>query len=217
MLLNKEEILNSIAQSLSTLDENGLRKSIKDAVEADVSPQEMIRLGISRGMEIVGEKYERGEYFLSELIMAGVTMNEAMDIIRPLLGTESSETKGTVIIGTVEGDLHDLGKNLVITMLTSAGFRVHDLGTDVSPSKFVEKTRELNPNMVCMSALLSVALPKVKETIDTLKEAGLRDKVKILVGGRCLNRTIAIEMGADAYGDDAWNALKSAKELLKFA
>jgi len=206
--------LNGIAESLAALDENGLREGMRSAMDASVPTQEIMRLGIGRGMQIVGEKYEKGEYFLSDLIIAGETMKEAMEMIRPLLKSEN-EARATAIIGTVQGDLHDLGKNLVISMLTSAGLKLHDLGTDVSPSTFVEKAEELKPDMVCMSALLSVALPKVKESIDALEKAGVRTRTRVLVGGRCLNQEIAAEMGADSYGEDAWDAVKKAKELLR--
>lgn len=212
--MSRDDVFKRIAESLASLNENELKTNIKNAVDGGVSAQDIIRFGIGKGMEIVGERYEKGEYFLSELIMAGVTMKEATDMLRPLLKSGSSEVKGTALIGTVEGDLHDLGKNLVITMLTSAGFEVRDLGTDVSPRKFVEETRELRPNLVCMSALLSVVLPKVKETVDALREAGFRDSAKVLVGGRCLNRSIAKEIGADSYGEDAWDAVRKARELL---
>lgn len=212
--MDKHQILNGIAESLAALDENGLREGMRSAMDASVPTQEIMRLGIGRGMQIVGEKYEKGEYFLSDLIIAGETMKEAMEMIRPLLKSEN-EARATAIIGTVQGDLHDLGKNLVISMLTSAGLKLHDLGTDVSPSTFVEKAEELKPDMVCMSALLSVALPKVKESIDALEKAGVRTRTRVLVGGRCLNQEIAAEMGADSYGEDAWDAVKKAKELLR--
>jgi methylmalonyl-CoA mutase cobalamin-binding domain/chain len=164
-------------------------------------------------MEIVGEKYENGEFFLSELIMAGVTMNDGMDLVKPLLKGEDTKSRGRVIIGTVEGDLHDIGKNIVITMLESSGFKVHDLGVDVSPLKFVEKIIELKPNILAMSALLSVTMNKVKETIDSIKNEKI-EMVKILVGGRCLDEKIAKEMGADAYGSDAWDGVLKARELV---
>jgi len=212
--LDKHQILNGIAESLAALDESGLRKGMRSAMDASVPPQEVMRSGIGKGMQIVGEKYEKGEYFLSDLIIAGETMKEAMEMIRPLLKSEN-EVRATAIIGTVQGDLHDLGKNLVISMLTSAGLKLHDLGTDVSPDKFVEKAEELKPDMVCMSALLSVALPKVKESIYALGKASVRTRARVLVGGRCLNREIAAEMGADSYGEDAWDAVKRAKELLR--
>jgi len=212
--LNKKEIFERIAKSLAELNSDALRKSIEDALQNKISPQEIIKEGMSKGMEIVGERYEKGDYFLSELIMAGVTMKEGMELIEPHLKGQAIENKGKIIIGTVEGDLHDIGKNIVATMLKSAEFEVHDLGVDVPPKTFVEKTKELKPDMVALSALLSVTISKVKETIDTLTESSLRKNVKVLVGGSCLNDKVAKEVGADAFGSDAWDGVIKAKQLL---
>jgi 5-methyltetrahydrofolate--homocysteine methyltransferase len=211
--LIQDELINEIINSLVKLDSEDLKKAIQKALDNKISPEQIISQGFGKGMEIVGEKYEDGEFFLSELIMAGVTMNDGMDLVKPLLKSEDTKSLGRVIIGTVEGDLHDIGKNIVITMLESSGFEVHDLGVDVSPIKFVEKTKELKPNILAMSALLSVTMNKVKETIDSIKNEKL-GIVKILVGGRCLDEKIAEEMGADAYGSDAWNGVLKARELV---
>jgi len=160
--LSKKDLLGKVAKSLAELDSDNLKSSIEVALQNKISPQEIIREGMSRGMEIVGERYEKGDYFLSELIMAGVTMKEGMALIEPHLKGQTTEAKGRVLIGTVEGDLHDIGKNIVATMLKSAEFEVHDLGVDVPPSTIVEKTKEFNPDIVALSALLSVTISKVK-------------------------------------------------------
>ncbi|MCW3976104.1 MAG: B12-binding domain-containing protein, partial [Candidatus Bathyarchaeota archaeon] len=152
----QDELINEIINSLIKLDSEDLKKSVQKALDNKISPEQIINQGFGKGMEIVGEKYEDGEFFLSELIMAGVTMNDGMDLVKPLLKSKDMKSLGRVIIGTVEGDLHDIGKNIVITMLESSGFEVHDLGVDVSPIKFVEKMKELKPNILAMSALLSV-------------------------------------------------------------
>jgi len=212
--LSKRELLEKVAMSLVELDSERLKNSIEDALQNKVLPQEIIKEGMGRGMELVGERYEKGEYFLSELIMAGVTMKEGMALVEPHLKGQTTETAGRVLIGTVEGDLHDIGKNIVATMLQSAAFEVHDLGVDVPPKTFVEKTRGLKPDIVALSALLSVTIGKVKETIDALKEFSLRENVKVLVGGSCLNEKVAREVGADAYGYDAWDGVNKAKQLL---
>jgi len=146
--------------------------------------------------------------------MAGVTMDEALDLIRPQMKQGAIEPIGKVVIGTVEGDLHDIGKNIVISMLQSAGFQVNDLGVDVPPTKFVEAVRKEKPDLLCLSTLLSVTMPKVQETIEALKVGGLRKATKVLVGGRCLNGEIAEKMGADGYGRDAWDAVVKAKSLM---
>lgn len=212
--MSKRELLEKVAMSLVELDSERLKNSIEDALQNGVLPQEIIKEGMGRGMQTVGERYERGEYFLSELIMAGVTMKEGMALVEPHLKGQTTETAGRVLIGTVEGDLHDIGKNIVATMLESAAFEVHDLGVDVPPKTFVEKAKGLKPDIVALSALLSVTIGKVKETIDALKESSLRENVKVLVGGSCLNEKVAREVGADAYGYDAWDGVNKAKQLL---
>ena len=212
--MEKQKILNKVANSLAELDSETLKMSLEDALQNKISVQEIIREGLGKGMEIVGERYERGEYFLSELIMAGVTMREGMVLIEPHFKGQTSETRGKVLIGTVEGDLHDIGKNIVATMLRSAEFEVHDLGVDVPPDVFIKKTKEFKPDIVALSALLSVTLGKVKETISALSNLPIRKDLKIIVGGSCLNLKIAKEFGADAFGHDAWDGMNQAKQLI---
>lgn len=207
-------VLDEIGGNLVELKSEEVQQAIDKALDAKFTPQEIIQRGLSEGMENVGRRYERGDYFLSELIMAATIMNEAMEILRPHLKGKSLEDSGKVVIGTVEGDLHDIGKNIVVSMLESAGFGVDDLGIDVPPARFLEKVRENRPDLLCMSTLLSVTMSKVKETIESLEEADLRKGVKILVGGRCLNEKIASEMGADAFGEDAWDAVNKARQLI---
>lgn len=210
----KQEILAKIANSLAELDSETLKTSLEDALQKKISVQDIIREGLGKGMEIVGERYERGEYFLSELIMAGVTMREGMLFIEPYFKGQTSETRGKILIGTVEGDLHDIGKNIVATMLRSAEFEVHDLGVDVPAETFVKKTKEIKPDIIALSALLSVALGKVKETIKAISDTSLRKNLKIIIGGSCLNPRIAEELGADAFGRDAWDGVNQAKQLI---
>jgi 5-methyltetrahydrofolate--homocysteine methyltransferase len=213
--MDKSDLLNQIATALADLDSDGIKREIQSAIEHGVSVQELIRNGLGEGMRIVGERYEKGEYFLAELIMAGVTMNEALELIKPLLNEKRVERIGKAVIGTVMGDLHDIGKNIVISMLQSAGFDIIDLGVDVPPEKFVEAVKTYRPNLLCLSALLSVTMPNIEATVRALEREGLRKDVKILVGGRCLNSEIASRMGADAYGKDAWDAVVKAKLLIK--
>lgn len=212
--MDKQETLAKIANSLTELDSETLKKSLEDAAHNKISVQEIIREGLGKGMQIVGERYERGEYFLSELIMAGVTMREGMVLMEPYFKGQTSETRGKILIGTVEGDLHDIGKNIVATMLRSAEFEVHDLGVDVPPETFVKKTQELKPDIVALSALLSVTIGKVKETIKALSDTSLRKDLKIIIGGSCINLKIAKELGADAFGRDAWDGVNQAKQLI---
>ena len=212
--MDKQETLAKIANSLAELDSETLKKSLENALHNKISVQEIIREGLGKGMQVVGERYEKGEYFLSELIMAGVTMREGMMLMEPYFKGQTSETRGKILIGTVEGDLHDIGKNIVATMLRSAEFEVHDLGVDVSPETFVKKTEEIKPDIVALSALLSVTLGKVKETIRALSDSSLRKDLKIIIGGSCLNLKIAKELGADAFGRDAWDGVNQAKQLI---
>lgn len=209
------DILRDIARSLVDLDMEAAKRGVEEALKASIPPRDIIKEGLGKGMELVGQKYEKNEFFLSELIFSSAIMNAGMALLEPHLGSDAPSALARVVIGTVEGDLHDIGKNLVATMLTSAGYEVHDLGVDVPPKKFIEKVKELKPDLVCMSALLSVTMPTVEETVKALEEASVRRSVKVLVGGCCLNKQIAQRMGADAYGQDAWDALSKAKELLQ--
>lgn len=213
--MNEREALDKVAEAIVSFDSEKLRVALDGALTSGVSVDQMITGGLGKGMEIVGERYETGEYFLSDLIMSATIMNEALQDLKPMIEPISSMDKVKVLIGTVEGDLHDIGKNLVKYMLESAGYDVLDLGVDVAPRKFVEKTKEIEPMMVCISALLSVTMSKVKDTIEAISGAGLRSTVKILVGGRCLTEEIAKTMGADDYGRDCFDGLRKAKELLR--
>lgn len=212
---NSEEILANLAEAIVAFDSERLKESLKEALNSEIPVDTIIKKGLGKGMEIVGKKYEEGEFFLSELIMSSVVMNEAMEQLKPILKKSHTQGRDMILIGTVEGDLHDIGKNLVKYMLESAGYEVIDLGVDVAPARFVEKAVELKPKILCMSALLSITVPKVKHTIEALENAGMRRNVKVLVGGRCLSKEMAEKIGADAYGEDAWDGLKKAQELLE--
>ncbi|MCD6291799.1 MAG: corrinoid protein [Anaerolineae bacterium] len=188
------------------------------ALDAGVSPGTILQEGLIPGMAEVGRRFEEREYYVPELLIAARAMHAALDILRPLL-TASDEVQplGTVVIGTVRGDLHDIGKNLVSMMLEGAGFEVRDLGIDVSPEKFVDAAREGNCDIIAMSALLTTTMPSMKLTIDALKEAGLRDKVKVMIGGAPITQEYADQIGADGYGEDANQAVWVAKQLLGIA
>ncbi len=210
-----EEMMKTIAESLTNLDDETCKATLKKAIDEGVPVETIIREGLGKGMEEVGQRYENGEFFLSELIMAATIMDESMVMVKPLLKyDESGASTGKLVIGTVEGDMHDIGKNIVIAMLESAGFQVIDLGVDVAPEKFVETIKEEKPDIVSMSVLLSATVDKVQETIEAIKAGGVRDTVKILVGGRAIDDQIGGKMGADAYGEDAWDAVRKAKGLM---
>lgn len=207
--------MKTIAESLTNLDDETVKSTLKKAIDSGVDVETIIKDGLGKGMEEVGQRYENGEFFLSELIMAATIMDEAMVMVKPLLKYDKAKKGGgKIVIGTVQGDMHDIGKNIVIAMLESAGFEVIDLGVDVAPEKFVATIKEEKPDLVSMSVLLTATVDKVQETIDAIKASGIRDVVKILVGGRAIDDQIGRKMGADSYGEDAWDAVKKAKALV---
>jgi 5-methyltetrahydrofolate--homocysteine methyltransferase len=193
-----EDMMKTIAESLTNLDDETVKSTLKNAIDEGVPVETIIRDGLGKGMEEVGQRYENGEFFLSELIMAATIMDESMVLVKPLLKYDDTKAGGgKIVIGTVQGDMHDIGKNIVIAMFESAGFQVIDLGVDVAPEKFVEAIKEEKPDVVSMSVLLSATVDKVQETIDAIKAGGVRDSVKILVGGRAIDNQIGGKMGAD--------------------
>ena len=165
------------------------------------------------GMEVVGARMKTGECFIPEVLLSARVMQAALDTLRPHLAEGDTATSGKVVIGTVEGDLHDIGKNLVAMMLQGAGWEVINLGTGVTPAQFVEAVREHRPRIIGMSALLTTTVPKMKATIESLKEAGLRDQVVVMVGGAPVTQAFADEIGADGYGANAGGAVDRAKAL----
>ncbi|MBS7642907.1 MAG: corrinoid protein [Candidatus Bathyarchaeia archaeon] len=203
MSSKREEILARLRDCIVNFDIDGIKDAAREAIEAGIPAYEAIMEGMAKGMDIVGRKYEEGEYFLAELIMAGETMKEGMKILEPYLKAGDIPKLGRVVIGTVEGDLHDIGKNIVVTLLSASGFDVIDLGVDVTADKFVEAVKQYKPDIVGMSALLTTTMVNMKKVIEALKEAGLRDSVKIIVGGAPLTEEFAKEIGADGYAPDA--------------
>jgi 5-methyltetrahydrofolate--homocysteine methyltransferase len=210
------EILNSIKESLINLDLDRTVDFVKKAIEYGVKPLDIINV-LADGMKIVGDSYEKGVYFVADLIVASEIFKEVMNILEPLIMREKEGLKpiGRVVIGTVEGDIHDIGKNLVVTMLRANGFEVIDLGVDVSPQKFVDAVKQYKPDIVGMSALLTSTMINMKKVIEALEREGLRDKVKIIVGGAPLTEKFAKEIGADAYGENAVIAVEICKKLVE--
>jgi len=207
----EEEILAKLRDAIVNLDIEGVQKACKEAIEAGIPAYKAITDGMAKGMEIVGEKYENNEYFLAELIMAGETMKEGMKVLEPYLKSGDVKTAGKIVIGTVRGDLHDIGKNVVVTLLGAAGFDVIDLGVDVPPEKFVEAVKQNNPDIVGMSALLTTTMIEMENIIKALKEAGLRDKVKIIIGGAPITEEYAKKIEADAAARDAVEGVNICK------
>jgi corrinoid protein of di/trimethylamine methyltransferase len=185
----------------------------RQAIEEKIDPLQLISGTMVPAMDEVGRLYEQEEYFVPELLLSARAMKGALELLRPLLVASGAKPTGTVAIGTVKGDLHDIGKNLVASLLEGGGFEVIDLGADVAPEKFIEAVREKGAQIVCLSALLTVTMPSMKTTIEALKQAGVRDKVKILVGGAPVTQQYADEIGADGYGENASNAVTLARRL----
>jgi 5-methyltetrahydrofolate--homocysteine methyltransferase len=181
---------------------------------AGEDPLQIIEEGLIAGMDIVGARFKEGEMFVPEVMMCAKAMSVGVETVRPAVKSGEIKSAGVIVIGTVQGDLHDIGKNLVAMILRSAGFDVIDLGVDNSPQKFVEAIKENNAQIVGMSALLTTTMPAMKDTVDAIVEAGLRDKVKIVIGGAPVSRDFAAKIGADGYGDDAVAARELCVELV---
>ena len=204
----------AIIEALVGCDGPKVLDLVQHALDEGIEAKEILDQGLIAGMGVVGEKMENEDMFIPEVLMAAKGMSGAVEILKPLLAAEDMSAMGTVIIGTVKGDLHDIGKNLVAMMLESAGFEVYNLGVDISPDKFVAEVKDRNANMVCLSALLTTTMPMMQQTIDAVVESGLRDRVKIMVGGAPVTQDYANEIGADGYAFDAGSATKLAKALL---
>jgi corrinoid protein of di/trimethylamine methyltransferase len=186
----------------------------KAAITEKTDPLQLIASTMVPAMDEVGKRYEEEEYFVPELLLSARAMKGAMELLRPLLAERGARPTGTVAIGTVKGDLHDIGKNLVASLLEGGGFEVIDLGADVPPEKFIEAIRNQGAQIVCLSALLTVTMPSMKTTIEALKQAGLREQVKVLVGGAPVTQQYANDIGADGYGESASNAVALARRMV---
>lgn len=184
------------------------------AIEEGANPQDLLDAYMVPAMDEVGRLFEANEYFVPELLIAARAMKGALEIVRPLLAQAGSKSAGKVVIGTVRGDLHDIGKNLVAAMLQGGGFEVIDLGVDVTPEKFIDSIKTQGAQIVAMSALLTTTMPGMKTTIDALQEAGVRKNVKVMVGGAPLTQRYADEIGADGFSDNASSAVRVARELV---
>jgi 5-methyltetrahydrofolate--homocysteine methyltransferase len=205
--------LQEITETLMTGDRDKLQELVQGALDAGTPANEILQKGLIVGMDIVGEKMESGDMFIPEVLMAARAMSVSVGILKPLLAEGESTSAGKMVIGTVKGDLHDIGKNLVVMMLESAGFEVIDLGVDVEPASFVEAVKENKPTLVGLSALLTTTMPMMRKNIETLEESGLRDQLKIIIGGAPVNQAFADEIGADGFAPDAGSASKMAKRM----
>ena len=206
--------MEKISKAIVEFDIDNIKNLVNQALEAGIPALDIVTKGMAKGMEIVGKKYEEKEYFLAELIMAGEVMKTGMEVLEPHLKATPVGRKGVVVIGTVKGDLHDIGKNIVITLLKSSGFEVHDLGVDVDAQRFVEKVKETNADILALSALLTTTMVEMENVIKALKEASIRDKVKVIVGGAPITEEFASKIGADAFAVDAVQGVQKCKEMI---
>ncbi len=188
---------------------------VGEALAKGISPEEILNDGLIAAMKEVGNRFECGEYYVPEMLIAARAMQSGLAVLKPQLAQSGVKAKGKAVIGSVRGDLHDIGKNLVAMMLEGAGFEVVNLGTDVSPERFAQAVREHAPQLVGMSALLTTTMPSMKATIEAIEDIGLRGKVKILIGGAPISEDFAKRIGADGYAPDASRAVTLAKQLLQ--
>jgi corrinoid protein of di/trimethylamine methyltransferase len=212
-----KELLTEITRSLVECEApDSVAELSQKALEQGEEPLTIINQGLVPGMEIVGEKFQTGEYFLPQMVIAANAMQEAMGLLQPelLARQQSVEVAGVFVIGSVKGDIHEIGKSLVATMMFASGFRVYDLGVDVAPETFVQKVQEVDANLLGLSALLTTTMTAQRDVLEALQEAGIRDRVKVMVGGAPVTEEWAESIGADGYAEDVVSAVELAKHLL---
>ena len=209
-----EELFEKMAEVLIAGKEAEVKSLTQEALDKGAAARDILDKGLLAGMDVVGQRFKAGDMFIPEVLLCARCMHGAMDILKPLLSEADAAGMGTYLIGTVEGDLHDIGKNLVFMMLQGAGFQVIDLGTNITAQQFVDAVKEHQPDILGMSALLTTTMPRMEETIQALKEAGVRDGVKIMAGGAPVTQDFVEKIGGDAYGANAASATDKAKELV---
>ena len=205
--------LEAIAEALIKGDRDTVTKLVNSAVKERVSPEKILNEGLVAGMDVVGRKFKNNEFYVPEVLIAARAMHAGMEILEPLLTKGGVKPRGVAVLGTVKGDLHDIGKNLVAMMLTGGGFKVVDVGIDVSPEKFVQLAKENNADLIGLSALLTTTMPQMADVVEAVKEAGL--DVKVLIGGAPVTQDYADEIGADGYAPDAASAVDLARSLVE--
>ncbi len=206
---------SSLREAVLTGSAPGAVGAARQALEAGVDPVDLVNQAIGPAMDEVGRLYEAGEYFVPELLLSARATKEVFQVIRPLLAQKGAKPTGRVVLGTVQGDLHDIGKNLVAAMLEGSGFEVIDLGVNVTPEKFVSAVKEKQPHVVGLSALLTTTMPAMKATIEVFRSAGIREQVKVMIGGAPITPAFAESIGADGYGDSAATAVDLARRLVR--
>lgn len=214
MTKSKDELLLELKNMVIEMEDEEIAEVAQEYIDAGYDPYEGIMEGLVAGMNVVSEYYDEGEYFITDVLIASDAMYNGLDVIQPHLETNDDEKKVTGVIGVVEGDTHDIGKNLVKIMMETAGFNMIDLGRDVPLSQFVDAAIESDAQLVCMSTLMTTTMGGMETVIQHLEEAGIRDKVKVMIGGGPISNKFAEKIGADAYTENAVEAAKRAKELL---
>jgi 5-methyltetrahydrofolate--homocysteine methyltransferase len=206
----------AMSRALIVGDRDTVARKTREGLDQALDPKELIFRGLIPGMDVVGEKFRRNEYYVPQVLLSARAMYAGLDLLKPLITArgDGGESFGVVVIGTAQGDLHDIGKNLVAMMLEGAGFTVHNLGRDVAPEKFVQSVEEHRAHIVGISALMTTTMPAMKRTIDALVKAGMRDRVKVMIGGAPVNQVYCDEIGADGYARDSTLAVLKAKELV---
>jgi methylmalonyl-CoA mutase cobalamin-binding domain/chain len=213
--MTHEEILKALYEDTLVGNAPAVKENVEKGLEDGMDPGSMLYDALIPSLEEVGARFERGDYFVPEMLIAARAMQGALDILRPLLAETGARQVGTFVMGTVKGDVHDIGKNLVNIMLEGAGFTVHDLGVNVAPEVFVEKINEHQPDIVGFSAFLTTTMPMFKANINALEKAGIRNDVIVMVGGAPVTQEYADMVGADGYAADASTAVRLAKDLIE--
>lgn len=208
------ELLQRISEELIRGNYQEIPKFVQKALQGNLSPSQILSDGLVAGMDIVGDKFRRDEFFMPEVLIAARAMQAGMEVLRPKLVETGVKLAGKVVLGTVQGDLHDIGKSLVGMLMEGSGYQVIDLGIDISSEKFLEAVKTHQPQVVALSALLTTTMPRMKEVIETLQEEGIRNSVKVLIGGAPVTETFAEKIGADGYAPDAASAVRRLRSLL---
>lgn len=207
-------IIEEISQFLQKGRAKNVKALVQQALDENLNPKEILNDGLLSGMMLIGEKFKNNEVFVPEVLVAARAMNAGLAILEPKLVEIGNEPVGKAVVGTVKGDLHDIGKNLVVMMLKGAGLEIHDIGVDAEPAAFIDKAEEVGANIICMSALLTTTMPNMQTVVEELNAKGLRDKYIVMVGGAPVNDSFAQQIGADYYTPDAATCAETAKKAI---
>jgi len=208
------DILQQVKDAVISRKRTEIEGLVARAIDEGVDPTTIIDKGLIAAMDVVGQRFSNSEIFVPEMLVSAITMKMGLDAVKPLLKSDDAKSRGSIIMGTVKGDIHDIGKNIVIMMLEGAGFQVVDLGVDLTVEKLVEQIETIGPDLLGLSALLTTTMPEMRRTIQVLQEKGLKEKLKVMVGGAPVSAAFAKEIGADGYGADAAEAVELARRLI---